>query len=155
MLVDTGSPISFLSYRDYVRLWYSKVQLESVETILKSVEGNQLNVYGKATFRFTVQGFPFVQEFVIADIEQLPGILGIDFLERNGADVRVPWRELGLPKGKIRLVKAGTYNCARVQVIEKCRIPAQSEKILPCWTGRFLLETDGVIEANSTWKKQG
>ncbi len=42
-----------------------------------------------------------------------------------------------------------------MQVVEKCRIPAQSETFLRCWSGKFLSETNGVIEAESTCRKQG
>ncbi len=106
LLIDTGSPFSFIHHEEFVRLGYGNVTGQENDVILRTVDGKRLRVFGKATLEFRVREFSFVQEFVVADLKQLSGLLGMDFLEDNDVTIFVRRRMLGLPGGEVGLVGA-------------------------------------------------
>lgn len=48
-----------------------------------------IKTYGKSLISFQLGDIDFTQEFIIADIDDLQGILGFDFLENNDIAVHV------------------------------------------------------------------
>ena len=71
----------------------------------------------------------FQQEFIIADIEESLGILGVNFLDQYRADIKIKKRILKTDQGKVKLHKHGAQVCNKLQLYENVTIPAQSETL--------------------------
>ena len=69
------------------------------------------------------------QEFIIADIEESLGILGVNFLDQYRADIKIKKRILKTDQGKVKLHKHGAQVCNKLQLYENVTIPAQSETL--------------------------
>ena len=67
--------------------------------------------------------------FIIADIEESLGILGVNFFDQYRADIKIKKRILMTDQGKVKLHKHCAQVCNKLQLYENVTIPAQSETL--------------------------
>jgi hypothetical protein len=96
MLIDSGSPVSIISTKCYYRL-ENKPRLELVKMPMSTANGVRLKIAGKCMINFEI----FCFEFIVADIEETIGILGIDFFENYNVSLKVHERLLKTSMGKV------------------------------------------------------
>ena len=90
ILLDTGSPYSILSQKFFEKLQASHDIKLSKKTIkLTAADGSHLQIRGKVKLQFQSENLTFEQSFIIATIQGIVGILGMDFLITNDGDVKV------------------------------------------------------------------
>ena len=124
---------------------------------LKSADGNKIQTQGKCCIPFDIEGCHFQQTFIIAKIDGIQGILGMDFLNCYKASLNINKKTLKTCRGKIKLYKQGSNTCARVQAMETVIIPPNSETIiegkidLPCIRKSKI----GITAMSSHIKKKG
>ena len=90
LLLDTGSPYSILSFKCFEKLQAKHdIHLTSDVVQLTAADGSHLEISGKAQLGFKAEGLTFRQDFIIAKIQGIVGILGMDFLVSHGGDIRI------------------------------------------------------------------
>ena len=85
-MVDTGGMVSL------IQPGISKAQVQPCDVQARGVTGTQLEVTGEQKVEFTVRNqdyyMTFVHTFVVSSLERCSsGILGMDFLQRVGAEI--------------------------------------------------------------------
>ena len=113
MLIDTGSVASLISKSSFDKLGLSADILAKVSTTLTAVDGSEMTVYGQITLKFSLSNKVFEHEFIVADIHETSGILGMGFLEKFDASIIV-----SISGHKIRLYKLGFTTCAHIKSSE-------------------------------------
>ena len=68
----------------------------------------------------------FQHEFLVANID-LPGILGLDFLEQYDITIKVSNASLQIGDKCIGLERDDSVKCARVKISKRVVIPSESE----------------------------
>lgn len=71
--------------------------------------------------------FSLEQELIVAKIDDLAGILGMDFLEVQNAEIHVGKSLMKLNEQNIKLSKGRNDTCAKIRLSEKVSISAASE----------------------------
>lgn len=155
MLIDTGSPVSIIAYADFLKLGLEEMSLQKIETSLTTVDGNKLDVKGYVTLEFRMNSLKFEQGFVVAALDNLSGILGMDFLERYEGDIQINRQMLKTSQGKVNLFKHKTYSCARIRLQNKVVVPANSETFLECRTDRCFSDPIGIVEPIKSLSSRG
>lgn len=74
-LIDTGSAVSILSSQTFELLENAPTQLGSVFSTMTVADGGIIKTYGKSSLSFQLGDIDFTQDFIIADIDDLQGIL--------------------------------------------------------------------------------
>ena len=97
----------------------------------------------------------FQQKFIIADIEESLGILGINFLDQYGADVKIKKRILKTKQGKIKLHKRGAQVCNKLQLCETVTIPAKSEAFVKAYMPENCTAKLNLLEPSNKYVNQG
>ena len=72
----------------------------------------------------------FQQELIIADIQGIDGIIGMDFLYQYDARLDIKKQILNTSKGKIKLCQQNTNTCARIQLADTTVVPPNTETYL-------------------------
>ena len=155
LLVDTGSSVSLLSYETFCKLGLSEGSLTKFENELFAADGKSLDIKGCATLEFVCCSFRFEQNFVVASLDYLSGILGMDFLQKYKADLQISRQTLKTSQGKIRVSKQKVYNCARIRTCEKTVVPPNSEVFVECQSDRQLSDSVGLVEPAKYLKSKG
>lgn len=60
-----------------------------MDDILTAADGSILKILGKADAQFSFDGICFCHEFTVAKIDDVKGLIGIDFLEPHDAMMRI------------------------------------------------------------------
>ena len=92
-MVDTGAMVSL------IQPGISKAQLRMCDVQARGVTGTQLDIIGKQDVQFTLHGKEesqtFVYTFVVSPINRCSsGILSMDFLQREGAEISLTSQSL-------------------------------------------------------------
>ena len=89
-MIDTGSASILLSTSIVNKLFVNTEDVQPTVTScnLTSVDGTALDIKGKLDLQFGLGELMFQHEFLIVDID-LPGILGLDFLEQYDITIKV------------------------------------------------------------------
>ena len=133
LLLDTGSPYSILSLKCFQNLeGKNKVELTKEAVKLTAADGSHLDISGKAQLEFQAEGVTFKQEFIIAKIKGIAGILGMDFLTAYGGDIKIKKQVLKTVNGRLQLHKQTSQTCARIVIADKTDIPANTEVLVSC-----------------------
>lgn len=122
LLVDTGSVASILSKKVFMML-ENRPSLSDSDDILTAADGNALQVLGKAYVQFSIDGICFSHEFTVAEIDELNGILGMDFLEQHDATIRISKGLLHIAGQQIQLEREATPVCTRVKLSKRVVVP--------------------------------
>ena len=90
MLVDTGSAVTLISNGVYEQLGRVKGKLQPVSTTLTTADGEVMNVMGASNLVLNLDNHSYNQSAIVADLGNIQGILGLDFLAKN--DVKIDTR---------------------------------------------------------------
>ncbi|CAG2243506.1 unnamed protein product [Mytilus edulis] len=109
---------------------------------LIAASGENLKVYGKVKLPFKIDGVLFEHDFVVVELDNMSGILGIDLLNTSEAQLNISKALLIIPdETVIKLKKIQSNSCALIRLKE--RISNKYE------------ENNMLIEPNAHLAKQG
>lgn len=117
---------SILSKDVYLQL-ANRPSVGTTDVILTAADGSKLNILGKINLQFSLGGMSFCHEFIVAEIDDLKGILGMDFIEQNDVSIQVSKGLLKLAGQEIQLDKEQIPVCTRVKLSKKIIVPPDSE----------------------------
>lgn len=147
MLIDTGSAVTLVSKEIYDKMKLD--ELREITSTLVTADGEPLKVYGTTELTLKLDGTPFVNSVIVAELGGMPGILGLDFLSKNNFMVDTGKGRLSSPKVDIKLFREDRFDmcCARIHLTETVYIPAQSEIFVNGEIrGHFIGNQDGCLE---------
>ena len=107
----------------------SNWQTKADKTRLRAADGNIIETYGRFSISLKVEGRRFNQEFIIAKIQGMDGILGMDFLYKVDGTINIKKQILRTKKGKISLFKQTSNTNARIQIADTPVCPPNKGKI--------------------------
>ena len=87
MLVDTGSGVSSLSREVHDSMGARRPKLKGLSTNLTMANGSLMEADGKARFSMSIGGQRHRASMIMGELKGVKGILGMDFLMRNRADM--------------------------------------------------------------------
>ena len=105
-MVDTGAMVSLIQPR------ISKVQVQPCDVKARGITGTQLKVLGEQEITFNIKGRDycktFVHTFVVSPMNRCSsGILGMDFLQRVGAEISLTTQSLTVGRYSFPLMDRG------------------------------------------------
>ena len=154
-LVDTGSAVNLISKKSFDKLDISSSALHKVTTTLTSAEGSGMKVYGKIELKFSISNKVFEHKFLVADLHQMSGILGMDFFEKFDVSLNVGKAHMLVSGYKIRLYKLSHQLCANVKLEDSVVIPPDSEIVIETYISGKVMEDISVLEPRRTLMKNG
>ena len=94
-MVDTGAMVSL------IQPGLSKAQTQPCDIKARGVTGTQLNIIGEQEVTFNIKpgstSLTFIHTFVVSPLKRCsPGILGMDFLQRVGAEISLTTQSLNI-----------------------------------------------------------
>ncbi|CAC5419745.1 unnamed protein product [Mytilus coruscus] len=155
MLVDTGSDVTLISSEFYKDIRLRASDLKRVSTKLTTADGDSLEVFGMTSVPLCFGGVSIDQNVIVANLGDLSGILGMDFLGKNRVSIDTAERFLMSPNFDIKLHNQVSTSrvCARVHLTETVHIPANSEIFVEGEIrGHFTGNQDGCLEPLETFK---
>ena len=153
-LIDTGSSVSVVGTKVLEHLNLD-IPIQPADRKVRTANGGLLDVKGRCNLEIQLDHLTFRQDFIIADIEESLGILGINFLDENGADVKIRTRLLKTKQGKIKLHKRGAQVCNKLQLCENVTIPAQSEAFVKAYMPENSNIQYSLLEPTKRYVSQG
>ena len=153
-LIDTGSSVSVIGTKVLEHLNLD-IPIQPADRKVRKANGGLLDVKGRCNLEIQLDHLTFRQDFIIADIEESLGILGINFLDENGADVKIRKRLLKTKQGKIKLHKRGAQVCNKLQLCENVTIPAQSEAFVKAYMPENSNIQYSLLEPTNRYINQG
>ena len=152
-VIDTGPPVSIISDKDMQEF---KIQepLQRVYTTLRTADGTLLDVKGKVSVLVEIGAFTFKQTVIVANLNG-PGILGLDFLERNHIDILIRDRALKIHDKTIKLKSLKSTTFARITLKQEVNIPPRSEMIIDGKLQGILSFGQGLVEPVEIIKGKG
>ena len=106
------------------------LQMQSDNTRLRAADGNAIQTSGKLSVPLQIDQKVFQQAFIIANIQGIDGIIGMDFLHQYDAVLNIKKQTLTTRKGKIKLSQQTSNTCARIQLVDTTVIPPNTETFL-------------------------
>lgn len=153
LLIDTGSPVSLLSKEVFEKFKIS--QLEEIESTMTTANGNELKVKGKCHLPIKMEHFKYKQDMIVADLDGISGILGMDIFEKNNINIHIKSQSLEKDGNTIPLYKEFSSHCSRIQVLEKTSISPYTEKIVKGVTVEAFSSKVGVVEPMKWIQQKG
>ena len=154
-LIDTGSSICVLSEKVYERIKENDISLQPSHRQVRAANGTLLRIKGTCTLQIQLDHVLFNQEFIVANIEESLGILGINFLDQYQADVKIRKKILKTNQGRIKLHKQSTDVCNRLQLCENITVPSQSEAYIKTYTVQNCEARLNILEPTNRFLDQG
>ena len=154
-LIDTGSSICVLSEKVYERIKGNDISLQPSHRQVRAANGTLLRIKGTCTLQIQLDHVLFNQEFIVANIEESLGILGINFLDQYQADVKIRKKILKTNQGRIKLHKQSTDVCNRLQLCENITVPSQSEAYIKTYTVQNCEARLNILEPTNRFLDQG
>lgn len=146
MLVDTGSSKSLISKDFYDSLDMTNVTSEKTNTKLLTANSTEINVFGELMLPLTIGSKEYTQNFIVADLKEFKGIIGMDFLGSHQGKVDIDKKTLKLGKSKVWLKSNPTAGITRVKLVENVSIPPCSEMFVSCAVDRPCFLEEGLVE---------
>lgn len=146
MLVDTGSSKSLISKDFYDSLDMTNVTSEKTNTKLLTANSTEINVFGEVMLPLTIGSKEYTQHFIVADIKEFKGIIGMNFLGSHQGKVDIDKKTLKLGKSKVWLKSNPTAGITRVKLVENVSIPPCSEMLVSCAVDRPCFLEEGLVE---------
>ena len=148
LLIDTGAGVSLLSQSAYQGLGARKPKMKSSKTNLTTANGEPLESQGTCRLSFRLDGQRFSHDMVIGDLSGISGILGMDFLIKNGAEIDIASGVLRLHGRAVKLCRESTSMCARIKVTDTVSVPPHSEMFVKAKVAGEWAESaeEGLIE---------
>ena len=132
LLVDTGASCSLVSKSVFARMRpHKRTELQECPEELVLADGSPLEVAGQVMADLIVGSQIFSHLLIVADLGDIDGIMGLDFMESHETDIRVTRGELVLNLQEIKLHRKELEACARVQVAETLEVPPRMEMVIP------------------------
>ena len=97
----------------------------------------------------------FDQEFIVANIEESLGILGINFIDQYEVDINIKKKVLKTNNGKIKLHKQNFEGCCKIQLCDKGTFPSQSETFVKTYTAQNCAAHLNIVEPTNKYIDQG
>jgi hypothetical protein len=156
LLVDTGFPVSILSEP----FSFSKVPnrnelLTEAKTTVHTADGTELRIKGKIKTKMKLGKFFLEQELIVAKIDDLAGIFGMDFREVQNAEIHVGKLLMKLNEQTIKLSKGRNETCAKFRLSEKVSISAASEMFVEGYVDVKLKVDFGLVESKRYMQSKG
>lgn len=129
MLVDTGSDVTLISLDNFAKFKPNTFVLGKISTNLTTADGDPLNVAGIATIPLCIEKHFVYHSVVVADLGELDGILGMDFLTKNEVSFDISKGLLMSPNFQVQMHRDKNKReiCARVHLSHTVHIPPKSE----------------------------
>lgn len=125
-LVDTGASPNVLDRRVYESINPClRPTLTPASVDLQAAEGSFLKLYGEADFRICLDQREFIVKFVVADLEELKGILGMQFLNTVACTIDVSHGRITINDLPIQMQRSDGPDCCHIRL-------SQSFTIAPC-----------------------
>ena len=153
-LIDTGSSISVVATEVLGKL-NQKINIEPTDRKVRTANAGLLDIKGTCSLSIRLDHLTFQQEFIIADVEESLGILGVNFLDQYRADIKIKKRILKTDQGKVKLHKRGAQVCNKLQLCENVIIPAQSETLVKAYMPNKSPSSFSVLEPSHQYVDQG
>ncbi|CAG2254322.1 unnamed protein product [Mytilus edulis] len=155
ILVDTGSAVTCISKFFYDKLKL-KIKYEPISTTLVAASGGNLKVDGKVKLPFKIDGVSFEHDFVVVELDNMSGILGIDLLKTSEAQLNISKALVIMPdETVINLKKIQSNSCALIRLKERMLVPANTETAFKITVPKNMRENNMLIEPNAHLAKQG
>ena len=106
-----------------------------------------MRIKGTIKAKMKLGKFSLEQELILAKIDDLTGILGMDFLEVQNAEIHVGKLLKKLNEQNIKLSKCRHEACAKIRLSEKVSIPAASEMFVEGYVDGKLKVYFGLVES--------
>lgn len=123
LVLDTGSAVSILNKSIFEKLGIAETQLGAFGVELIAADGKPIPVLGKFKLQLLLDCCAITHDFVIADIGEMEGIIGMDLLETYSASIDIANAEIKISDHSIKLEKENSRLCAFVRTVSKERIP--------------------------------
>jgi hypothetical protein len=107
-----------LSKHIYLQL-ENRPSLGITDATLTAAHGGKLNILGKINLQVSLGGISFCHEFIVNEIDNLKGILGMDFLEQIDVSIQVSKGLLKLAGQEIPLDKEQIPVCTRLKLSKR------------------------------------
>ena len=154
-LIDTGSSICVISEKVFNRLSGENINLLPSNRQVRTADGTFLKVKGSCTLQIQLDHLLFDQEFIVANIEESLGILGINFIDQYEVDIKIRKKVLKTNNGKIKLHKQNFEGCCRIQLCDKVTLPPQSETFVKTYTAQNCAAHLNIVEPTNKYIDQG
>lgn len=155
MLVDTGSAVNLISKTLCEDLGVDITQLTPISTSLAAANGSSLEQFGVVELEFSLEGMMFSSSYIVADLVDIPGILGMEFLEKNDVNIFTSKPSLKIGETEILLEKSSTLSKS-VRLCKQVVVPANSELLVDCFLeGGRAAYSEGLIEPVSSLGNEG
>ncbi|CAC5378547.1 unnamed protein product [Mytilus coruscus] len=132
MLVDTGSAVTLISKNVYEKLGEIKPKLTEVSTILTTADGEPMKVMGASNLLLQLNNHGFIHSAIVADLGDIAGILGLDFLSKYEVTISASQGTLTFPNFTVKLLIDSDVQatCARVQLADTVQVPGRAKMIV-------------------------
>ena len=107
--------------------FFTDIPLHASTVTLHLANGETMRAAGEVVTDLVVGGLRVSGPIVVANIGSLQGVIGLDFLEKLGAQINLKKGTLQIDDHTIVMHKKHAASCCRVAVKESITIPAQSE----------------------------
>ena len=118
LLLDTGANTNVLSLDVYENIIKGKVGLEQSELKLFRANGEPIGVKGRVACATTIGGEKYEVDYVVADLPEVPGILGMEFLSANQCSIELAKGVMRCKGKEIELVKIPQGDAIRVTEVK-------------------------------------
>jgi hypothetical protein len=113
-------------------------------------------VFGKINLNFEIDNEVFSCDFLVAELENdLPALLGSDFLEDFDVNLKFGKACMIIGKHKIKLCRQESNKLARIKLNTSTTIPADSEITVKAKVDGVCFDTQGVVEPYKVLLKKG
>lgn len=132
-----------------------KPDLRPVFSKIYVANGKEMTVKDPCKLTIEIEHLAFSQNFIIADVDESLGIIGIDFIVQYNAGIKIRKRLLKTDKGQVGLRKKAFNMCAKVRLSRAETVPAKSEMILKAYTDRISPERLAIVEPSKEYMRKG
>ncbi|CAC5382207.1 unnamed protein product [Mytilus coruscus] len=126
LLVDTGSPVCVISSKLFNTMEIDKTELQKTDTALYTADGTKLVVKGQVNVQVKLGTEIFKQNVIVVNIEELAGILGMDYLEKQDVEIKIGKRVLEIKRQNIPLEKVKCSIGVEIKQSNDVAIPTNS-----------------------------
>ena len=125
-LIDSGAQISLINKSEYDKLSDKcKGPLQRVKHSLSAANGDNIHVYGQTTLRVVLDRIAYQCTLIVADMGNLPGLLGLNFLKENDAILHCATGDLQLGAHQLQCGPYQLGKGGRLVVKEPVSLPAR------------------------------
>ena len=152
-LIDTGASCTLVDTTVFQNITLKQdIELQPCQTEFSMADGSPLEVAGEFVTPILIAGKTFSCPIVVAELGGISGLLGLDFMEMQGAVLNLAKGELKISSTTVQLHKEDNRGCCRVQMTHTVTIPARSEMTIK---GQIMKRNDtamriGAIEGTKT-----